>query len=368
MAASTLRVLHAAVSVNPSPGVVRQMESEHESACDLGMSWDVALHTTKKIDSVIVLHHKKSSKIRFISYLKLRLSFYGWLRDVAPQYDIVILRHSVHDPMEALFSRAFGKKLLTVHHTLEIAELFQYGGVKGRMIALLEKWIGGYTLKHVRGVIGVTDEILSHEQSRLSANTKMPKFIYPNGIHCSKNRVDDKRGLVPEIIFVASYFAPWHGLDLLIDSSETCAADCIIHIVGNLPYELRIRCERDKRFRLHGLLTGDAVSVLLAHAWCGLSSFALFRKSMHEACTLKVREYLDAGIPVYSGHKDIFPDEFSFFRIGKPLLNLILIYAEETRKFSRSDVFESAKIFIDKKIILRRLEAEICNANLVSLA
>jgi len=49
-----LRVLHAAVSMNPSLGVVKQMEWEQQAAEALGLPWMVVLHTPFKIDSSVV--------------------------------------------------------------------------------------------------------------------------------------------------------------------------------------------------------------------------------------------------------------------------------------------------------------------------
>lgn len=364
MSVKKLRVLHTAVSMNPSSGVIRQMESEQESAQELGISWDVSLHTAKNVSSKVVSRGQRLSSIPVFAYFKLRWNFYKWLRSVEKNYDLIILRHSVHDPMEALFSRDFGNKLLTVHHTLEIAELRGVGGLKGQIKALLEKWVGGYTLRKSRGTIGVTSEILLHERSRLSPKSDKLEFRYPNGIHCSDRRALDARGQVPDLIFVAAYFASWHGLDLLIDSAEKNTAACRIHIVGLVPEELRLRCERDERFVLHGVLDATEISSLMERAWCGLSSFALFRKSMQEACTLKVREYLDAGIPVYSGHRDVFPEDFIFFKNGEASLESILQYAGLMRSASRAEVFEAAKGYIDKKSILRLLEVELRGAHL----
>ncbi len=44
--------------------------------------------------------------------------------------------------------------------------------------------------------------------------------VYPNGILYSDgdDALVDRRGDRPEIIFVASYFFDWHGLDALFDS------------------------------------------------------------------------------------------------------------------------------------------------------
>ncbi|MFX8895379.1 glycosyltransferase family 1 protein, partial [Acinetobacter baumannii] len=86
--------------------------------------------------------------------------------------------------------------------------------------------------------------------------------------------------------------------------------DFILHIVGDVSVEDELLAKKDSRVILHGPLTNIEISQLMSKMWIGLASFGLFRKRMKEACTLKVREYLNYGLPIYSGHKDIFPEEF----------------------------------------------------------
>src|SRR5690606_39054416 len=87
----------------------------------------------------------------------------------------------------------------------------------------------------------------------------------------------------------------------------------------------------------------------------GLSSFALDRKGMHEACTLKVREYLMMGLPVGAGHKEVFPEGFPYFFDAGVDVNALFSFAGRVGKVSRSLVSEAARPYIDKTVLLTGL-------------
>lgn len=355
-----MRVLHAAVSMNPSTGVLQQMEWELASARELGLDWDVTLHTIKKVNSGIVYDVTCKFKNRLLKYIYLKYRFYKWLLNNEQHYDLILLRHSVHDIFEMLLSKVIGNKLITVHHTLEIEEL-SGSRFLGNICAFAEKYIGSVTLNNVFGVIAVTNEILNYELSRSNRRESLQKYLYPNGIHLPiTNPLNCSRGDVPEIIFVASYFSNWHGLDLLIDCANKSLADCKIHIVGSVSDEDYERLACDPRFVVHGELNQAQISTITNFAWVGLSSFALFRKGMEEACTLKVREYLGSGIPVYAGHKDIsFPNSFIYYKNGPLDLDSIIAYAISVRHVSRAEVIAKSSEFISKTSNVSRLYSKL---------
>jgi hypothetical protein len=77
---------------------------------------------------------------------------------------------------------------------------------------------------------------------------------------------------------------------------------------------------------------------------------------MREACTLKVREYLANGLPVYAGHVDSgLPINFPYFFTGPPRIPEILEYARRVRNVDRVSVSSEAKSFIDKEALLLKL-------------
>jgi glycosyltransferase involved in cell wall biosynthesis len=353
---STLpRILHAAVSMNPSPGVVRQMEWEQEAAHSLNIPWTTVLWTPIPIKSPIVRRVGLAIKNRLGGYLSLRREFYSWLVDESDCYDLVLLRYSVHDLFQSLAASRIGHKLVTLHHTLEAPEIRSSGAVSGHLVALLELVLGRWTLRHSLTQAAVTDEILQYEEHRRrGSGQSLLRLIYPNGIFPTEQSGNDERGTSPELVFVASQFVPWHGLDLLLESlSKNRNEACRLHLIGVLPEALVNQTRADPRVTIHGLLRPESLRKLMARAWLGLSSLALERKGMREACTLKVREYLDHGLPVYAGHRDSgLPLDFAYYKAGIADLLPILEYAQAVRAVRRDQVRVAALPYIDKKLIL----------------
>jgi hypothetical protein len=81
---------------------------------------------------------------------------------------------------------------------------------------------------------------------------------------------------------------------------------------------------------------------------------------MREACTIKVREYLRAGLPVYSGHSDVFPPSFPFFKEGPCSVDSIMAFAEKNEGVARADVSEAARPYIEKDRLVEGLYDDIC--------
>lgn len=350
--------------MNPSVGVVRQMEWEQQAAQASGLPWRVSLWTPKSLNSPVVVAPSTASTNGLLQYAILRAEFSRWLVRESVNVDVVLLRHSVHDLFEWGVIRKIGAKSLTVHHTLEEQELAGGVGVGAKLGFRLERLFGRSSLRQLCGVVGVTKEIVDYEILRRgAARSALPTFVYPNGIFSSVLLPSDQRGALPELLFIASSFVPWHGLDLLLSSMEKDLSPCRVHLVGYVPEMLRRRCMDDSRIVLHGMLDDSGIAALATSAWCGLSSFALGRKGMFEACTLKVREYLDAGLPVYANHRDAgLPDEFAFFCKGDANLQQILAFATKCRYVSKSAIREAAQPFIDKRDLLVRFYEQLSEA------
>jgi hypothetical protein len=188
-----LRVLHVAVSMNPSVGVIKQMECEQQAANELGLPWTSILHTASSINSPVIHQWNNLPNSLYLRYFWLRRNFRNWLMEVEENYDLIILRHSVHDFIEAALAKRLGHKLMTMHHTLEIDELRSHG-VFGPLRALAEKWIGSKVISRSLGIVGVTEEILNYEHSRNPTSIVKPQFVYPNGIIDSTTNLQDLRG------------------------------------------------------------------------------------------------------------------------------------------------------------------------------
>ncbi len=342
--------------MNPSIGVVHQMEWELAAARQLDLQWDVTLHTPKKIESSVVYHWGNLPAQKIIRYYQLRKKFYEWLVEHEKKYDFILLRHSVHDLFEWQLAKKISRKLITVHHTLETNEL-KIDGITGKFRSLLEQQIGSATLNQCQGIIAVTNEILDHQLHRRKSSTEPWSFVYPNGIYLDEDLVcEDHRNLLPELIFTAHNFSHWHGLDLLLESVKESNAECRIHIVGNVSPKDLEGCLNDSRFVVHGKLSKSDIYKIMGHMWCGISSLALERKGMSAACPLKTREYLSLGLPTYGNYTDpALPPDFPYFRHGSPSFSEILEFAQKMRSISKNKIQEASKPFISKAILLNKL-------------
>ncbi|MDQ9010700.1 glycosyltransferase [Acinetobacter gerneri] len=347
-----MRVLHAAPMRQISSGIINQMKWEHDAAQDLNLPWEVKIFVPNDFkfyaDSIII--EKSNKDIKINSNFQFRREYYDWLLKQESQFDCFVLRYNNFDFQQLSFIRKIKKPVYLIHHTLELPELKSEKTIKSSIQYILEQFIGKYSIKLAKGNIGVTNEIFEYENARVNYILKN-KLIYPNGIFYGDNDLDivDERGAIPEIVFIASFFYEWHGLDLLLNDLKNSQEKFVLHIIGDITESDRSIACRDSRVILHGHLDEEQIQEILKKSWIGLASFALYRKGMKEACTLKVREYLKSGLPVYSGHDDIFAESFLYYYKGDVLISSIVEYAKKMRVHSKNDVSESSKRYISKK-------------------
>ncbi|WP_439256812.1 hypothetical protein [Lonepinella sp. BR2271] len=357
-----MKVLHAALMKHAYSGILNQMTWEKQVAIKQNLDWDVVLYVNQCESKFLpsdIIHvwdgsHRTVDSI--CSWISIRRDYYKWLLEQSYKYDLLLVRHSFVDPFQSLFLKQVKVPVYLVHHTLEVPEIkLMSKGLKSILKTNMESFFGKISINNAQGVIAVTNEIFEYENNRVGQKFKN-KIIYPNGISYNDvNLVDNRADSVPELLFVASYFNPWHGLDLLLNDLKNTSEKFILHIVGNLSQADKLIAQQDSRIVLHGHLPSSEIQRLVSQCWIGLSSFALFRQDMQEACTLKVREYLKNGLPVYSGHKDIFPQDFNYYKVGKPDFESILEYARNVRDVERNRISESAMPYIEKELLLKCL-------------
>lgn len=362
------RVLHSAALLRPPSGILNQMQWEQEAAQQLNLPWKTVMycpdqstrpnditHFDHRINTNTEAGNSLSKKVS--NWVKLRRNYHLWLNSQLDDYDIFLLRYYVHDPYQWNFVKNFPKPVYFVHHTLEVPELAMPKTLGALFRAGLETLIGKNTIDYAQGVIAVTDEILKYEKSRVR-NVSENNFIYANGIRYSSEFpvIDDKRAeKTPEILFIASGFSAWHGLDLLIQETKNTNEDFLLHLVGEVPSAIQHIIKNDKRVVQHGLMKQADVLELSKKCWLGLSSFALHRTNMNQACTLKVREYLMMGLPVYAGYQDVFPSSFPYFKKGICNIDKILEFAKSMRLEQKNRVSLLSKAYIDKKVLLKSI-------------
>jgi len=356
---------------NYNAGIARQMHWELESAREAGLDHDVLVFCSDQVKEKynFLKRVKLYARFKLVSYVKIRLTFYMWLHKNYRDYDCVLVRYSTANIFQAAFSYSW-RNVATVHHTKEGFELKATlgAGLLRLILIFLESILSKITLSNTMGFVAVTKEILEYEESRTKITKgKLFGLVYPNGCARAAIAVRPKSNKKRKIgiLFVATEFSNWHGLDLLLDSVRLYQGEVefTIHIVGSLNGITLGSLEHDNRIKVHGVQRPDVISKLCSICDVGLSSFALFRQNMNSACTLKVREYLASGLPVYCGYtEEGFPEDFQFCRQGGPDIDSILNYCLEMKSYTPSQVRNDSLRYISKTELLTKLHLDLAAA------
>ena len=347
-----LRVLHAAQMRSPMVGVVRQMEYEQSAADELGISWHSRMICQGFEDSPITLCLPGSN-----SYVSFKKRYYQWLHEQASSYDLIMLRYAKYDPFQYQFVRQCTVPVVTMHHTMEVYELIGNGNARSRVLAELERVLGRLTLSRVTAIAAVTNQIGHHQKNR-SGDPDKPVIHYGNGAVYGPAPVLPQQCLntqCHEFILLSSEFPVWMGLDLLFEAAQQSQRAFKVHVVGRLTPVQQTQLAADSRFVAHGFMDKQEVDKLMARCTLGLSTFGIHRKRFTEGNTLKAREYLRAGLPVYAGHKDVFDEQFIYHRDGPADFAEILAYADDMIDVNRHQVSEAARPIIEKKQVVDKM-------------
>lgn len=352
------RILHFGYARTLGPGVKRQILSEIQAANRLEktdwhsiyFSHDQAHHNFMRSPSLL-----KGNWIfpKLTAYINLRVSAYRWLLSNYHNYDAILLRYPLGDPFLAFYARKLNH-LFTIHHTKELDEIKSHRGLVSIAHQTIENIVSKVVLRKVQGIVGLTKEILDYELNRIKFKT-IPGFVSSNGINTTTlSQLSDKRKDNIKLVCICSKPYAWQGLDLVV--SELINSDIQnveLHFIGDITAEV---FGNDPRIFYHGMLTQSELEDCLSIYDLGLGSFALYRKAMTEACTLKTRDYLASGIPVYANHVDSgLPEDFPFF-INQPFnLKNAVELANSFRGTTKDSIREASLPYIDKQHLLEDL-------------
>lgn len=359
-----MNILHVTCVRELSSGQRKQLAYECDAATQLdGVIWEVVALTCTSPKSSF-----EKQVPRFFRPIFLR-NIYAWIYMMSRRkcHDFILSRHMVCDLSSIIFAR-FLTNRISIHHSKEPEELILVkNGLKGKVASFLERHVGGYSVRSARGVAGVTDEIRRYEVFR----NKIPKksYVYPNGINLSSITMlpDEREDWCVNAAFVCGKFSSWHGLERLFDDlkQSQCQAKKIklkIHLIGRLLESQEELLKNNPAllevFVIHGELAFSEYFEILQVCDIGLSSFALDEKGLQEASTLKVREYLALGLPVYSGHLDSFGDNF-FYHQGTASLSSIYEFGCASKAYKREAIRSESANMVDKAQIMKRLIASL---------
>ena len=355
-----MKILHLTSTRELSKGQRNQLSYESIIAKKEGLDWEVIALTSSLPKSSF------EKQLNFVWRPIFLRNIACWLFIVrnCHNYDYVLLRHITFDPFCLIFAPII-KNRISIHHSKEVEELLLIrSGIIGKAASFFEYIFGKFLLKNSAAIIGVTGEIAQYQKERIRSHKKI--LIYPNGIltHNFSPLFDRRHDSKINIAFICGKFSSWHGLESLIIDIQNNYFEKLINIRINLIGEL-LQNQKDliqsnsilkEVFIIHGVLDYEEYRTILEECDVGLASFGLEKKGLKEAATLKVREYLALGLPVYSGHKDAaIPDDFIFYKYGPPKISEIAKFSLKNKNYSRKNVVDKANNYINKEKLMKNL-------------
>ena len=180
-------------------------------------------------------------------------------------------------------------------NTIEAAEAPRWG-------KLFETWhrmTGTRTFRLADAQVCVTDEI-----AKAYAHFGKPACVIANSLDETGDPLPPTGNAKPSFVFVGSATVGsggWHGVDKIVDLARALP-DLDFNVVGMRAADLGIDPPANLVF--HGTLHGQALTGAYRRSDVAISTLALHRLGMAEACPLKTREYLMHGLPVIVGYRE----------------------------------------------------------------
>lgn len=349
------RILHLSVHRMLSSGQRKQLVYEVKAARRIpGVAWDtLVFHNGKHIESF-------ERPIPWPFRSAMLRSLYVWITALRlrKQYEFILIRHMPFDPFCFLFASLLPNRV-SVHHSKEVEELpLIRPGRAGHAAAWLERHTGRFVVRRGAGILGVTSEISAYERD--TRGSSKPIGVYPNGINPDAISLagDRRHDSIVNAVFICGTFSDWHGLDRLIDAisrSAESTSDLRVHLIGSLNERQLQHVARlgdlGEVVKVHGFLDQAQYQELMDCSDIGIGSLAMDRQNLREGATLKVRELLAAGLPVYSGHDDTaLPAKFPYYLNGSPIgIEGLMEFAKRMKAVSRAEVREAALLYISKQ-------------------
>lgn len=160
----------------------------------------------------------------------------------------------------------------------------------------------GRLLNRADGFVFVTHELVSDPAFNFP-NT--PRTVIGNGIDLGQTPfLEPPRNARPQLCFIGSPSQAWQGFDKLAPLARLLP-HCDIHVIGpSRDACLTLWGEAPKNLQVHGYLDAAAMTEMMPMFDIGISTLALHRKQMGEACPLKIRQYLAYGMPAITAYRD----------------------------------------------------------------
>lgn len=238
------------------------------------------------------------------------------------------------------------------------AEYLQKRWLTGLYNAIFRRWV----LTEADGLVFVTNELAN--KPVFSSYTPQ-RLVIGNGVEVGSFEFSEKLGNAkPQLVFIGSPGQSWHGLDKIGMLAKEFP-EFGFHIIG----PERTACVRlwkhaPANVVFHGYLANAEAQEVIKNMDVGISTLALHTKDMHEACPLKVRQYLAQGLPVIAASKDPDiqdPQDFYLQLTNDEenvLSNLDEIRTFVTRVSGDSNIRHSARRYAEQFLSAQKKEAE----------
>ena len=149
--------------------------------------------------------------------------------------------------------------------------------------------------------IGVTQEILDNRKAQLSG---IPTMAIPNSTNLAGKSTVQFEGhadALPRVVYMIGADNPWHGVDDVLQLAEQTKGQLEFDLVAGYEHS---QGSLPENVTWHPFLNAREFQNVFKGAACGLGTAGLHTKDMEEACPLKVRDYLSAGLPVILPYQD----------------------------------------------------------------
>jgi hypothetical protein len=306
------KIAYVSVVFNNTEGVLRKLREQADACKRASLPFDVVWIASSKHPAVAQPGAIRIVPIRHRNKFDFRVKQIIELNRITQQYDAIILRYPVIDPvLLALFSPKC--PVISEHHTIELDEAKLLGDWR----YVFEKYGIRSFMKRFSGVSAVTEELLNYYVGQ-SGGAK-PALLVFNSIEVNRYASGISEGALRteakvKMAMICSEFATWHGLDKVVAKLREVSPESYeLHLAGGLSPEQLKSIQEFRSIIYHGRLNEGQLANIYKSCHVGLSSFALERKGMREGSTLKVREYLASGMPAVCGHRDAaFPKGFPY--------------------------------------------------------
>jgi hypothetical protein len=263
--------------------------------------------------------------------------------------DLIYTRYIKYSPRFANKLSSLGPYIIEVN-TNDSTEF----GLKNYWYGVYNRLTRSNFIKNASGIVTVTNEL---KNDRSFSIFKVPTVVIANGYPCSQIKIKTLGRLAsqrPQLVFVGSSKMPWHGLDKIYTMAESLS-DFDFNIIGPSNNDIYLNRNRLNNIISHGYIPENQVDDLLTVCDIGISTLALHRNDMHEACPLKSRQYLAHGLPIIIGYIDTDFNEQSDFILSignsednvKNSIEEIRSFVLTSRNINKQNIRDYAKLHLD---------------------